>query len=135
VAYQDLEQASGRLMVIDPAGGTTGSDPQGNYRSQGSEAAAEKAALRGSLLSIVTIPPTLAPHRQVLPNESTLSKRSSTRCCLGRRQPRPPGDEPPALHQPDPRGSDWLVPYGACAARLLPASRRLSGTVLRNVLP
>jgi hypothetical protein len=42
VAYQDLEQASGRLMVIDPAGGTTGSDPQGNYRSQGSEAAAER---------------------------------------------------------------------------------------------
>ena len=31
VAYQDLEQASGRLMAIDPAGGTTGSDAQGNY--------------------------------------------------------------------------------------------------------
>ncbi len=61
MAYQDLEQASGRLMVIDPAGGTTRSDPQGNYRSQGSEAAAEKAALRGSLLSIVTIPPTAGP--------------------------------------------------------------------------
>jgi len=61
VAYQDLEQASGRLMVIVPAGGTTGSDAQGNYRSQGSEAAAEKAALPGSLLSIVTIPPTAGP--------------------------------------------------------------------------
>jgi hypothetical protein len=61
VAYQDLEQASGRLMVIDPAGSTTGSDAQGNYRSQGSEAAAEKAALRGSGLSIVTIPPTAGP--------------------------------------------------------------------------
>ena len=61
MAYQDLEQASGRLMVSDPAGGTTGSDRQGNYRSQGSEAAAEKAALRGSLLSIVTIPPTAGP--------------------------------------------------------------------------
>jgi hypothetical protein len=34
-------------MVIDPAGGTTGSDAQGNYRSQRSAAAAEKGGAAG----------------------------------------------------------------------------------------
>ena len=53
------------------------------------EAAAEEAALRGSLSALSPFHQRLRPHRHFLPNESTLSKRSSTQSSDRERLPGP----------------------------------------------